>query len=206
MDDPRDPTPIDDLAEAWLDTMLELAPELHIHLGRPGRESDYGDYSPDGIAAQADAARSMLERVRSATPDDQTDVITRAELIRTLELELEQIEAGFWQRDLNVIASPGQSFRDIFDVMSTDTDDDWSHVAKRLHNLPAAMSGYLDSLRIGIAAGNVPAIRQVREVAAQARKQTGAQSFFHTLAASAEVPDSLRSDLEAGAAAAAEAY
>lgn len=202
----RIPTPVDDLAEQWLDTMLDLSPELHIHLGRPGRESDYTDRSPDGVAAQADAARAMLGRVRVAETQDQTDVITQAELIRTLELEIEQVEAGFWQRDLNVIASPGQDLRDVFDLMETETDDDWSHVARRLHNVPAAMAGYLDSLRIGIAAGNVPAIRQVKEVAAQARKQVGTDSFFADLARRADVPSSLRADLDAGAQAASEAY
>src|SRR6188768_3848549 len=101
--DDRIPTPMDELAETWLDTLLELAPELHVHLGRPGRESEYSDRSPDGVATQAAAARSMLERVRRTPVEDQTDEITQAELIRTLELDLEQVEAGFWQRDLNVI-------------------------------------------------------------------------------------------------------
>lgn len=206
MAEPRVPTAVDDLAEQWLDTMLELGPELHVHLGRPGREAEYSDRSPDGIAAQADAARSMLGRVRAAQPEDDTDIVTRAELIRTLELEIEQIEAGFWQRDLNVIASPAQGFRDIFDLMNTDSQDDWAAVAERLHNVPAAMSGYLDSLRIGIAAGNVPAIRQVREVAAQARKQSGSDSFFAQLARRPGIPTNREADLRDGARVASAAY
>ncbi|QGG42760.1 DUF885 domain-containing protein [Aeromicrobium yanjiei] len=206
MTDQRIPTPMDDLAEGWLETLLELEPELHVHLGRPGREAEYADRSPDGVAAYADAARATLARVRTTAVEDDTDAITQAELIRTLELDVEKIEAGFWQRDLNVIASPSQDFRDIFDLMGTETEQDWSHVAKRMHNVPAAMSGYLASLRIGIAAGNVPAIRQVREVAAQARKQVGPDSFFAELAARADVPSSLKADLEAGARAASEAY
>ncbi len=188
---PRTPTPIDTLAEEWLDVMLDLEPELHIHLGRPGRESDYADRSPDGAAAAVEAARAMLARVRTAVPVDEVDGVTQAELIRTLTLDVERHEAGFWQRDLNVIASPGQDLRDIFDLMPTKTADDWAHVARRMQNVPGAMSGYLDSLRAGIAAGNVPAVRQVREVAGQARKQAGADSFFLKLAARADVPESL---------------
>ena len=206
MADDREPTPLDELSETWLDTMLELVPELHVHLGRPGHESDYSDRSPDGVAQQADATRSVLDRVRATQPQDATDEVTRAELIRTLELDLEQIEAGFWQRDLNVIASPAQDLRDIFDLMATDTDDDWSHVARRMHHIPSALAGYLDSLRIGIAAGNVPAIRQVREVADQARKQAGTDSFFADLAGRADVPASLQADLDEGARVASEAY
>jgi uncharacterized protein (DUF885 family) len=206
MADERIPTPVDELAEEWLETMLDLSPELHVQLGRPGRESDYADLSPDGVAARADAARAMLDRVRAAHPEDQTDVVTQAEMVRTLSLELEQIEAGFWQRDLNVIASPAQGLRDVFDLMDTSSEQGWEHVARRLHHLPAAMGGYLDSLRIGIAAGNVPAVRQVREVAAQARKQAGTDSFFAQLAARADVPASLQSDLDDGARASSEAY
>ncbi|MCW2768741.1 MAG: hypothetical protein JWR27_174 [Aeromicrobium sp.] len=206
MADARVPTRIDDLAEQWLDTLLQLQPELHVHLGRPGREADYADRSPDGVADFAEAARVTLAAVRAATPEDTTDSITREEMIRTLELEIEQVEAGFWQRDLNVIASPAQDFRDVFDLMGTDTEQDWDHVARRMHHVPAAMAGWLDSLRIGIATGNTPAIRQVREVAAQARKQTGADSFFAALAARADVPEALAADLRSGAQAASEAY
>lgn len=164
----RPPTALDTLSEEWLDTLLDLQPELHIHLGRPGREADYADRSPDGHAAAADAARSMLARVRTGDPIDDVDTVTRAELIRTLGLDIEKHEAGFWQRDLNVIASPGQDLRDVFDLMPTQSEDDWAHIAQRMSNVPEAMSGYLESLRAGIAAGNVPAIRQVREVSAQA--------------------------------------
>lgn len=206
MAEPRTWTPMDDLAEQWLETMLDLTPELHVQLGRPGRESDYSDRSPDGIAALADAARGALARARTVEPEDETDRITQAELIRTLELEVEQVEAGFWQRDLNVIASPAQDLRDIFDLMPTATADDWEHVARRMAAVPTAMRGYLDSLRIGIASGNTPAVRQVREVAAQARKQTGTDSFFAALAARADVPASLQADLASGARAASEAY
>lgn len=206
MTEQRIATPMDDLAETWLDTLLDQQPELHVHLGRPGRESDYADRSPDGVGAYADAARGMLARVRRTEVHDDVDSITQAELIRTLELDIEKIEAGFWQRDLNVIASPPQELRDIFDLMSTETDDDWSHIAGRMQNIPAAMDGYLNSLRIGIATGNVPAIRQVREVLDQARKQTGGDSFFAELVSRAPDSAALGTDLANGARAATEAY
>lgn len=208
-DDPtRIPTPIDALAEEWLDTLLELKPELHVELGRPGRESDYADRSPDGAAAAAVAARDMLARVRTSEPGDAIDKVTRLELIRTLELDVEQHDAGFWQRDLNVIASPGQDLRDVFDLMPTETEQDWSHIAKRLHNLPDAMNGYLETLRAGVAAGNVPAIRQIREVIGQAEKLVADTGFFFQLATDAGdiVSDSLQSDLVSGALESSKAY
>jgi uncharacterized protein (DUF885 family) len=206
---PRTPSALDVLAEEWLDTEIELHPEGRVMLGRPGSQSDYSDYSPDGAAADVDAVRAMLQRVHAASPVDEVDRITQAELIRTLGLEAEQYDAGFWQRQLNVIASPAQGIRDIFDTMPTDTPDDWANIAARMSNIPAAMSGYVASLRAGIAADNVPAIRQVREVSTQARKQTAANGFFFGLTADAQkqgLPDALRIELESGARAAADAY
>ncbi|MCW2749173.1 MAG: hypothetical protein JWR83_283 [Aeromicrobium sp.] len=206
---PRTPTALDVLAEEWLDTEIELHPEARVMLGRPGSQSDYSDYSPDGAAADVAAARAMLQRVHAASPVDQVDSITQAELIRTLGLEVEQYDAGFWQRQLNVIASPAQGIRDIFDTMPTATPDDWADVAARMQNIPAAMNGYLASLRAGIAADNVPAIRQVREISTQARKQTATNGFFFGLTADArksDIPDALHIELESGARAAADAY
>ena len=197
----RQPTAVDALAEAWLDRTVELSPELRVHLGRDGDQAEYSDLSPDGAQARADAARTVLARVRAAEPADEVDRVTLAELERTLTDQVEMHEAGFWQRDLNVIASPGQDLRDVFDLMSTDTPEQWHDVARRLSNVPTAMAGYVASLRAGLAAGNVPAARQVREVAAQATKLTSPDGFFGALAGRGDTDE-----LRAGAEAAAQAY
>jgi uncharacterized protein (DUF885 family) len=207
----RTPTAIDAIAEDWVDTELELYPEYHVYLGRPGREGEYADYSPAGAEHAADEAKKALARVQAATPADDVDRVTKMDLARELHLSIEKHEAGFDQRDLNVIASPVQGLRDLFDLVPTSTEEDWGNVAKRLHNLPAAMEGYIESLRSGIRSGNVPAIRQVRENLAQAEKQVADTGFFFQFtegakADSGELPQSLRSDLEAGAKASAAAY
>ena len=207
----RTPTPIDAIAEAWVDTELDLFPEYRVYLGREGREGDYADYSPAGAEAAATETRRALAEIQAATPVDAVDEVTKMDLARELQLSLDKHAAGFEQRDLNVIASPAQSLRDIFDLMPTATETDWSHIGERLHNLPGAMDGYIETLRSGIAAGNVPAIRQVREIITQAGKQVAQNGFFFQLAADArageqELPDSLKSDLRAGAEKSAEAY
>jgi len=201
----RRPTPADALAEEWMDQQVALNPELRVHLGRDGDLAEYSDLSPDGASARAEAARAMHVRVRAAQAVDEVDRVTLSELDRTIGLQLEMHDADSWQRDLNVIASPGQDLRDVFDLMPTESDDDWATVARRLSNLPAAMDGYLHALRAGIDAGNVAAIRQVREVAAQAAKQTGADGFFAGLAARGS-SSAAATDLVSGARAAAEAY
>jgi uncharacterized protein (DUF885 family) len=207
----REPTPIDTIADEWVDTQLELHPEYHVWLGRPGREGEYSDYSPAGAQQAVGKVREALAKIQAAEPVDDIDRVTKMDLSRELELTIEKHEAGFDQRDLNVIASPAQELRDIFDLVPTDTEEDWANVAKRLHNLPAAMDGYIETLRSGIAAGNVPAIRQVREVLTQANKQVADTGFFFDFTGSArplagELPASLKADLAAGAKESAAAY
>ena len=204
----RTPTPIDDIADKWVDTILDLRPEYHVWLGRPGREGEYADYSPDGADSYAEAAKQALGDLRKAEPVDDIDRVTKLDLARELELELERHDAGFGQRELNVIASPPQELRDIFDLVPSETEADWHHIATRLHNLPAAMNGYVETLRSGIAAGNVPALRQITEVVKQAEKQVAGTGFFFRFAAGAgdSLPDSLRSELAMGAQESAKAY
>ncbi len=202
----RQPTALDQLAEEWVDTLLELQPEIAVELGRPGYEGRYGDLSPEGHEALADAARSTLARVRETPVADAVDEVTRLEMVRALELQLEQHDAGLWQRDLNVIASPAQGVREVFDLMATETEDDWRHVVQRLHAVPHALEGYTASLRAAIGAGNAPASRQVQAVLAQATRIASAEGFFAGLAASPSAPDALRSDLDGAAHEAADAY
>jgi uncharacterized protein (DUF885 family) len=207
----RRPTAADAVAEAWVDTQLDLYPEFRVYLGRPGREGEYADYSPAGSERAIAETRRALGEIRAVAVEDAVDAVTVMDLERELQLAIDKHEAGFEQRDLNVIASPAQELREVFDLMPTDSADDWSHVATRLGNLPAAMDGYIESLRSGIAAGNVPAIRQVTEVVAQARKQLADTGFFFELARDARavgetLPDSLRADLDRGARASSEAY
>ncbi|WP_228552794.1 MULTISPECIES: DUF885 domain-containing protein [Mumia] len=197
---------MDALAEEWLGELMDLNPELHVTRGIPGREGDYTDFSPEGAQAHGDAVRRMLARVRKAEVADATDEITRDELVRTLELDVERHDAGEWQRDLNVIASPAQEIREIFDLMPTETEADWEHVAARLANVPDAVTGYVEALRAGIASGRTPAVRQAREVAGQARAHAARDGFFANLVAGPVVPDALRADLERNALAAAAAY
>jgi uncharacterized protein (DUF885 family) len=154
----------------------------------------------------------VLARLEATEIVDDVDWVTKTDLASSIKLSLESDEAGLWMRDVNVIASPAQGIRDILDLMPTDTEQDWATIAGRLGNLPRAVDGYIETLRLGIDKGITPAKRQILEVIEQARKHGAAEGFFHTFAGSAslaeeqEVPESLRADLARGAAASASAY
>ncbi|TFC49293.1 DUF885 domain-containing protein [Cryobacterium sp. TMT2-17-1] len=210
-DKQRTPTPIDRIAEDWVDTLVGIDPTVGTYIGRTEVDGRFGDYSPDGLDRRVDAARSFITRLDAATAVDDVDVVTRTDLRSSLALDVESAEAGLPLRDLNVIASPAQGIREVFDLMPTATVADWDTVCARLRALPGAIDGYIQTLRLGIERGSMPARRQVQEVILQARRHAANDGFFAELAANAghdtgALPASLAKDLDTRARAAAAAY
>ncbi|MFB2599832.1 DUF885 domain-containing protein [Herbiconiux sp. P17] len=223
--DTRPPTAIDAIAERWVDTVVELEPVLGTYIGRSEVNDRYGDLSPAGHERYIAAVKSVLAELAAATPADEVDEVTKTDLRNELELAVASSEAGLQLRDLNVIDSPSQHIREVYDLMPTATTDDWSVVAKRLSAVEEAVDGYIVTLREGMRRGTVPARRQVVEVLAQVRKNSGPDSFFTEFVegarvnaeteveaetgsggAPSELPASLRADLERAAETASEAY
>ncbi|PPF86149.1 DUF885 domain-containing protein [Subtercola sp. Z020] len=206
---PRTPTPIDAIAERWVDTLVELEPAIGTYIGRNEANDRYGDYSPEGHERYVAEVRRTLADLESARPADDVDEVTLADLGSELRQTLESSEARLQLRDLNVIESPSQQIREVYDLMPTDTADDWEVVGQRLTGVGAAIDGYIETLREGIRSGVVPARRQVREVLLQANKNVGENGFFFDLARSAApdaVPDALERQLQHGAGVASAAY
>ncbi|MEF2979201.1 DUF885 domain-containing protein [Subtercola sp. YIM 133946] len=185
---PRTPTPIDDIAERWVDTLVRLEPAVGTYIGHNEANDRYSDYSPAGHDELLSEVRSTLRALESETPVDDVDAVTLADLGSSLRLTIESSEARLQLRDLNVIESPSQEIREVYDLMPTETADDWEVVGTRLSNVGMAIDGYIDTLREGIRVGITPARRQVREVLLQARKNVGDDGFFATLVRRAGTP------------------
>jgi uncharacterized protein (DUF885 family) len=208
---PRTPSAIDRIAEDWVDKLVEFSPVAGTYIGRNEYNDRYGDYSPEGAEDFAGKARATLVALRALEPVDDVDVVTKDALTRDLELDLELHDAKWHLRDLNVIASPAQDVRAVYDIMPKDTADDWSVVATRLAAVPGAVDGYISTLREGIAQGVVPARRQVTEVVTQIGRYTGDSGFFASLVADAapsdgQLPASLARDLSDSSGSARVAY
>ncbi|MCW2627984.1 MAG: hypothetical protein JWR48_4706, partial [Mycobacterium sp.] len=110
-------------------------------MGVVGHDDDITDYSPDGVAARVDAARSTLRDLEGAGPVDDVDRVTIAAMRERLGLQIERNDARLDVGDLNVIASPLQSMRDVFDLMATDTDEDWALIGRRMSKVPDRVDG-----------------------------------------------------------------
>lgn len=210
-DETRTPTPIDTIADAWVDTLAELEPTIATYIGRDEFNDRFGDYSPAGQERLTEEGRKTLAALSAATPVDEIDAVTKEDLSREIELGLELDEAKWHLRDINVIASHAQEIRAAFDLMPTGSADDWSVISTRLKSVPDAIEGYVASLRAGIEQGVVPARRQVVEVVTQIARYTDDTGFFATFAAEAapaegQLPASLARDLADNANAARVAY
>lgn len=207
----RPQTDIDRIAEGYVHRAAELNPEINVWTGLEGDKAGYGDYSPAGREAMAQLARDVLAQLETVEPTDDIDWVTKTDLARELQLELDIDAAGWGDRDLNNLASPASSIRDIFDLMPTASEQDWDDIAQRMRNVPGAIDGYIASLRAGIASGNTPAARQIDNVLEQYEDYAPGAGFFHTFAegakaGEAELPESLRRDLAAAAAEATDAH
>ena len=207
----RPHTRIDAVADGYTDTLIRLNPTFATTLGLPGHETEYQDFSPAGIAGFAEAAREALASLEGLEPEDDVDAVTLDAMRERLGLQLLIHASGWEYAELNNIASPAQDIRAIFDLMPTGTVQDWDHIAGRAGNVPAAISGYIESLRVARDAGKVAAARQVRTVIEQVTKYAADDGFFARLAAGAATPDgplpaALKDKLDAGAAAARSAY
>lgn len=207
----RAKTAIDAVADAYTDTLIRLNPSFATELGLPGHETEYQDFSPAGQEAFAAAARETLAALDGLEPADDVDAVTLDAMRERLGLQLEIHESGWDLADLNNIASASQDIRAIFDLMPTETAEHWDHIAGRAHNVPAALDGYIVSLRAAKEDGKVAAIRQVKIVIEQATRHAADDGFFAKLAADAKtadgpLPEDLQSKLDAGAAAARSAY
>jgi uncharacterized protein (DUF885 family) len=212
MTDVRTPTDVDALAEAHLDALAALNPIEATFIGIAGHDGELPDFSPEWWQSVSELRRRTLAGLDAATPVDSTDRVTIAALRDDLTLAEELRAAGQEESLLDVISSPVQLIRDVFDLTPTDTVDQWATVAQRLAAVPRAVDGYLESLRFAAARGFVRARRQVDACANQCADNIGPEGFFARFAAQAapgaggELPESLRADLRAGGVAASDAY
>lgn len=208
---PRSTTHVDELADAYLDASIALSPIEATMLGVAGHDAELDDFSPAGHAAASELRRRTLSALRTVKAQDDVDAVTIAALTERLALAEEIHESGDDLADLNVITSPLQNVRDVFDLMPTDTDEQWATVAGRMRAVPQALAGWLESLTVAAEQGSVAARRQVQRCIEQCREHTGADGYFQTLTARATCSggaedEGLRDDLRRAIAQAANAY
>lgn len=205
----RTPTPIDHTAENYVLQSAKLDPDVAIYLGLEGDATQFADFSPAGREAERELLTSTRTELEGLEPADDVDWVTKTDLLRELNLGVEFLDAEAAQRDLNNLASPSQNIRMSFDMLPQETVEDWQVIAGRLANVPAAMDGYIDTLRAGIESSNTPARRQAQIVSTTLGDYLEGEGYFGRLVAAAEPSGAdaqLRAALAEGAQRATAAY
>ncbi|USQ81111.1 DUF885 domain-containing protein [Ornithinimicrobium faecis] len=197
----RPQTDIDRIAEAHLEASIALSPMNATYMGVPGRTDELDDLSLEGYRAYVVLNQETLAQLDGAVPVDDVDKVTVAAMRERLSLEVEGLNRlleGADPVELNVIACPVQSVRDIFDIMPKETEQDWGVITRRLRAVGPAFEQYAESLAHSAGHGSVPPRRQVERVAEQCADQAGDASTYGALVAEAqEQPAEVREDLAA---------
>lgn len=196
------------VADTYVDAFIELDPISGTYLGVAESSRRLPDFSPGGQEALADLARTTLARLDRAEqlPGAADDAERRCgRLLRErLTAELAVHEADEALRAVSNLHSPAHSIREVFTVTPTETDEDWAAVVERLKAVPAALSGYRESLALGLERKLYGGPRATSTFVGQLDEWVGngTTGFFQDFAAAG--PDALRTELDAAAAQATE--
>ncbi|MGW2262431.1 DUF885 domain-containing protein [Streptomyces sp. NPDC004749] len=193
------------VADAYVDALIELDPITGTYLGVAESHRRLPDFSPAGQEALADLARATLARLDEAEklPGADSDAERRCgRLLRErLTAELAVHDAGEGLRKVSNIHSPAHQVREVFTVTPTETDEDWAVVAERLRAVPAALEGYRASLALGLDRGLTGGPRPTATFVGQLTEWAGEdRGWFEDFAA--DGPDALRGELDEAARAA----
>ena len=203
---------IDRLSNEYLAEFARLSPMMASYLGIGGYDDQLDDLTPDGLAERhALVTRTLREATAPSTPDSPAGIAHEV-LVERLGVARDLYESGWQQATLNVIDSPVQHVRMVFDLMPTGSDDDVATIARRMAQVPRALADYRASLDAAAGVGTVVARRQVDRCADQCDTYggRGGPGFFRGLAESLD-PGHVRgpalgADLRRAAEAADAAY
>jgi uncharacterized protein (DUF885 family) len=161
------PTPRQ-VADDYVDRLCVLDPTVATSLGRTPAPDGLPDLSPAGLEALAELQRATLAELdRSLAGPAADDLVEQrcARLLRErLEADLALHEAGEGLRALSNLASPLHEVRQVFELMPTETAEDWRVIARRLARVPDAYRGFRTTLAAGAARGLFAAPLQVQTV------------------------------------------
>ncbi|MEV5009022.1 MULTISPECIES: DUF885 domain-containing protein [unclassified Streptomyces] len=196
------------VADAYVDELIALDPITGTYLGVKESSSRLPDTSPAGQQALADLARTTLARLDEAErqPGADSDIERRcARLLRerlTAELAVHDADEGL--RTVSNIHSPVHSVREVFTITPSATDEDWAAIAARLRAVPAALSGYRESLALGLDrklyGGPQPTAIFIEQLTEWSDTDGTGRGWFEDFAS--EGPESLRAELDEAARAA----
>ena len=203
---------ITDLGDEYVEGLAALDPIAATTLGIAGHESELTDYSKAGEEAREALARNTLARLDTLPSEADGDRIARDVMREALAIGCDLFETGDYLANLNVLASPLQSIRRVFDLMPAADEGDWMTLAQRMGRVAGALGGYRATLLRGIEARRIAPRRQIEACIGQCQAWGGegvaGGSFFAGIVAGITdcKSEGLLCDLEVAAESAATSY
>jgi uncharacterized protein (DUF885 family) len=201
----------DDIAEAYVVDAAAADPAMATFCGIAGHERQLPDYTPDGYAARAGLLRTARAAMAAATPSDDRERVAQSSFLERADVGLAQDDAHIAQSRVSVIESAAHEIRGVFDLMATETEDDWSAISTRLAAVPHALADYRATLLEEAGHGHVSPRRQMVAAATQINGWTGRSGsagdvFAQLVAKAGDLPATLGSDLASHAVLASASY
>ena len=202
-----------EIADGFIDTVAKHHPLSATHMGVPGFDHLMADYTPEaGEAFHADVL-AAYKKMQAAEPANERERMCKDTFIDEISLSIEQYESREHLRDMNVLFSPVQSVRSIFDLMPQDSVEAWENIASRMERIGESLAGYRRTLDVGRSEGLVTSVRQVSGTAEQCEVWSGQGEnapFFNSMIAafsSSDInDDALGKRVEDAASSATAAY
>ncbi len=153
------------IADRFVEEQVAMSPMTAIQLGQPADRLD--DFSPAAAERYADLMQRTLAALDEAVVSDENDRIAAAVMRERISVWMSAHEAHDYEVDINVLASPAQGIRMVFDLLPLETDEQRATWLKLAADVPNSLESWKSSLSAGMANGRVAARRQAMEVAQQ---------------------------------------
>jgi uncharacterized protein (DUF885 family) len=171
--DPSHERTIDLIADRYIAECAERYPETATELGVPGHDHEWGDYSPDGLAAELQHLRTTVAALRAATPVDEREQTAQDAMLERLGLQVELHQAHITASRVSLVAGAIPRLTNTIDLMPDDSLDAWRAITQRVRTIGRPLSEIAQTLAHEADSGHVSAARQLEITIGQIRQWTG---------------------------------
>ena len=181
-------SPVYSLSDDYINKVAELDPAAATYMGVAGHDHEMTDFSPAGHDARANNDRQTLAQLNALDSSASSDRLAAGVLRESLEISGAEYDANEHLVSIRVLAGDVDAARAIFDLMPTDTAEQWSVIAERMSKVPQAFAGMRESWKLGLDRGVKAQRRQVLASSEQLATWAGrkdAPAFFEQFAESA---------------------